>query len=74
MADKLMYIVHLPLPRKGGILLRFLSDQLENPEHHPRVMGWDTLTPKDIKFSNIHKTTNPLIVQPLSEKSANCAW
>ena len=46
-----------------------LSDHLENPEHHPRVMGCDTLTPKDIRLSNIHQTTNPLIVRPLSEKS-----
>ena len=46
-----------------------LSDHLENPEHHPRVMGCDTLTPKDIRLSNIHQTTNPLIARPLSEKS-----
>ena len=42
----------ITLPRKGGILLQFLSDHLENLEHHPRVMGCDTLTPKDTRFSN----------------------
>ena len=26
-----------------------LNDHLENPEHNPRVMGFDTLTPKDIR-------------------------
>ena len=46
-----------------------LSDHLENLEDHPRVMGCDTLTPKDIKLSNIYQTTNPLIARPLSEKS-----
>ena len=58
---------HLPpitvrqtLPRKDAIHLRFLSD-LENPEHHPLVMGCNTLTPKDIRLSNIQQTTNPLI-------------
>ena len=47
-------------------ILSFLYDYLENPEHHQRVMGYDTLTPKDIT-SNIQQTTNPLIVKPLSE-------
>ena len=46
-----------------------LSDHIDNLEHHTRVMGCDTLTPKDIRLSNIHQTTNPLIVRPLSEKS-----
>ena len=46
-----------------------LSDYLENPEHHPHVMGCDTLTPKDIRLSNIFQIINPLIEQPLSEKS-----
>ena len=30
-----------------------LSELLENTEHHPRVMGCDTLTTKDIRSSNI---------------------
>ena len=38
-----------------------VSDDLLNPEHHSRVMGCDTLTPQDIRLSNIHQTTNPLI-------------
>ena len=38
---------------KGGIFLRFLSDHLENPEHHPLVMACDTLKPKDIRLSKI---------------------
>ena len=45
-----------------------LRDHLENPEHHPCVMGCDILTPMDIRLSNIHQTTNPLISRPLSEK------
>ena len=50
--DALLIILILPLRRKGAILIRCLSDHLENPEHHPRVMGCDTLTPKDTMFSN----------------------
>ena len=49
-----------------------LSDHLENPEHHPREMGCNTLTPKDIRLSNIHQTTNSLMAWPLSEKSLLC--
>ena len=54
---------------EAGKLLRFLSNHLENPEHHQRVMGCNTLTPKDIGLSNIQQTTKPLIARPLSEKS-----
>ena len=61
------FYVFLTLPRKDGILLGFLNYHLENPEHHPIVMGCDT--PKDISLSNIQQKTNPLIARPLSEKS-----
>ena len=59
----------LTLPFKGGILLRFKSDHLENQEHDRLLIGCDTLTPKDIRLSKIQQTTNPLIARPLSEKS-----
>ena len=48
----------------GRNLLRFLSDHLENPEHHPLVIGCDT--PKDIRLRNIQQTTT--ITRPLSDK------
>ena len=44
----------------GRNLFRFLIDHLENPDHHPRVMGCVTLTPKDNRLSNTQKTTNPI--------------
>ncbi len=54
---RLVLAYFLPLPRKGGILLD-LIDHIENTEHHhPRVMGCDALTPKDIRLSNIHQTS-----------------
>ena len=43
-----------------------LSKHHEKPEHHPRVMGCDTLTPKDIRLRNIQQTTNPLSGSPNS--------
>ena len=43
-----------------------LLDHLEKPDHQPPVMEFDTLTPKDIRLSNIQQTTNPFIAQPLS--------
>ena len=64
-----MKLDSLTLPNKDGILLRFLSDHLDNPVYHSLVMGCDTLTPNDINLSNNKQTTNPLIAQPLSEKS-----
>ncbi len=67
-----LMIVHCYSSRKLVGRARFsldLSDHLENPEHYPRVMRCNTLTPKDISLSNIHQTTNPLIVRTLSEKS-----
>ena len=49
-----------------------LSNLLENPEHHgPRLMGCDNLTPKNIRLSNMHQTTNPLISRPFL-RSPNC--
>ena len=56
---------------KGGILLRFLSDYLENLEHHPLVIRCDTLTPKDVRLSNIIETTNPFIARPLCKKTVH---
>ena len=53
---------------KGGILLRFLSEHIENQEHHPLVMGCHTLTPKYIRLSNILQITNPFIKRLLFEK------
>ena len=32
---------NLTITPNGGILLRLLSDHLENPEHHPFVIGCD---------------------------------
>ena len=55
--------------KRAEFSFNFLGDHLENLEHHPRVIGCDTLTPKDIRFCNIHQTTNPLIARHLSEKS-----
>ena len=40
------------------LILRFLSDHLLIPEHLLHVMGCDTLTPKDIRLSNIQQATN----------------
>ena len=40
---------YLTLLCKGGIPLPFLCDLLENPEHHPLVVGCNTITPKDIR-------------------------
>ena len=37
----------------------FLSVYLEYPENHPHVIECHTLTPKDIRSSNIQQTTNP---------------
>ena len=54
------------------LILRFLSDHLLIPEHLLHVMGCDTLTPKDIRLSNIQQTTNTLILRPLSVKSQLC--
>ena len=48
-------------PRKGKILLRFLIDHLDNPEHHPLVIDCNTPTPKGIRLSNIQQTISPLI-------------
>ena len=59
----------ITIPGNGGILLRFLSGHLENPEHHSLVMSCDTPTPKDIRLSNFQQTTNPLIARPLSADS-----
>ena len=55
---------------RDGILLRFLSDYLENTEHHPLVMGYDTLTPKDIRLSNIQQTTRHFIAYPLIDEKS----
>ena len=66
-----MYIeIGVALPRKVGILHRFLIDHLENPDHHPLLMGCPTLAPKNIELSNIRRTTNPY---DLCLRSPNCA-
>ena len=44
-----------------SIAVNILSFDLENTDHHPRVMGCINLTTKDIRLSNIHQTTNPLL-------------
>ena len=50
-----------------------LRDHLEKIEHHPHVMGCDTLTLKNIRLSNIHQTTNTLIARRCL-RIPNCAW
>ena len=48
------------------------SAHLNKPKHPLCVMGCDTLTPIDMRLSNIQQTTNPFIARPLSG-SPNCA-
>ena len=48
------------LPGKERIQLQFLSNRLENPEHHLFVMGYKT--PKDIRLCNTHQTTHPFYI------------
>ena len=43
-----------------------ILDHLENPEHHPFVIGCVSLTPKNIRLSNIQHTTSYLIVRPFT--------
>ena len=50
-----------------------LRDHLEKIEHHPHVMGCDTLTLKNVRLSNIHQTTNTLIARRCL-RIPNCAW
>ena len=68
--------IYLTLPCKGGIPLRFLSDHLENPKHHPLVMG--CITPKDISLSNMKLKTSirkqTLSLHDLYLRSPNLAW
>ena len=53
------------LPRKGGILRRFINDYLENPEQHPLVRILDQVT------SNRQTT---LWLHDFCLRSPNCAW